>query len=235
MRIWLPAFWVFIPAMLLLDADGIARQLSLSVAATVFLILLARRFAVDAKQIVCAIVVATAGEVVLSLGWGLYSYQHALIPLYVPPGHGLFYAMAVITARQPGLERRERPIAFTVLTAGTIGAMASLAVFTDVWGALWWVLAAVLIVRSHNRLLLSACVVYTTALEWIGTTIGNWTWAAEVPLLGLPSGNPPAGVAILYVLLDLIVVWLVSRMRVRTDIRGGSPVEQPLSAAGISR
>jgi hypothetical protein len=236
LRRWLAAFWVFIPAMLLLDGDGIARQLSLSLAATVFLILLARRFAVDAKQIVCAIVVATAGEVVLSLGWGLYTYQHALIPLYVPPGHGLFYAMAVITARQSGLERLERPIAFTVLTAGTIGAIVSLVVLTDIWGALWWVLAGALIVRSHNRLLLSACVVYTTALEWIGTTIGNWTWAAEVPLLGLPSGNPPAGVAILYVLLDLIVVWLVTRLRGRVDIHSTSPVERrPLSAAGISR
>ena len=39
--------------------------------------------------------------------------------------------------------------------------------------------------------------------------------AADVPLLGLPSGNPPAGVAILYVLLDLIVVWLVTRLQQR--------------------
>ena len=49
-----------------------------------------------------------------------------------------------------------------------------------------------LIYVSRNRLLLSACFVYTMILEWVGTAIGNWQWAAEVPFLGLHSANPPA-------------------------------------------
>ena len=64
--------------------------------------------------------------------------------------------------------------------------------------------------KSHNGLMLSACYVYTTYLEWVGTAIGNWRWAAEVPFVGLHSANPPAGVGILYILLDLIVMGIVA-------------------------
>jgi hypothetical protein len=76
----------------------------------------------------------------------------------------------------------------------------------DTWGFLWWLGALALIARSRNQLLLSACFVYTIILELVGTAIGNWQWAAEVPLVGLHSANPPAGVGILYILLDLIVM-----------------------------
>ncbi|MCU1246783.1 MAG: hypothetical protein JWN02_2693, partial [Acidobacteria bacterium] len=43
-------------------------------------------------------------------------------------------------------------------------------------------------------------------LEWLGTALGNWRWASVVPFVGLRSANPPAGVGILYILLDLLVV-----------------------------
>ena len=72
--------------------------------------------------------------------------------------------------------------------------------------------AMVLIFTSRNRLLLCACFVYTMILEWVGTAIGNWTWTAEVPFLRMHSANPPAGVGILYILLDLIVVAITTRL-----------------------
>ena len=81
-------------AVLLLDAPGLPTQLGLSLATFIFLFAFVRHLPVDPRQVICAILVATLGEIVLSLGWGLYSYQHALIPLYVPPGHGLFYTLA---------------------------------------------------------------------------------------------------------------------------------------------
>jgi hypothetical protein len=52
-------------------------------------------------------------------------------------------------------------------------------------------------------------------LEWVGTAIGNWQWAAEVPFLRLHSANPPAGVGILYILLDLIVVGITTGLMSR--------------------
>ena len=199
-------------AVLLLDAPGLTRQLTLSAATAAFLWLFAGLLGVDGRQVLCAIVVATAGEVVLSLGWELYAYRHALIPLYVPPGHGLFYTLAAATAQQHWLRKRETAITRVVIAAGTVYAVASFALFGDAWGFLWWLGALALIGRSRNQLLLAACFVYTIVLEWAGTANGNWIWAADVPGVGLRSANPPAGVGILYILLDLIVVGLTSSL-----------------------
>lgn len=205
----------FMFVLLLLDRDGLAQQLALGSATALFLWYFARSSEVRSSQIVYCIIVATIGEVVLSLGWGLYSYRHAVIPFYVPPGHGLFYTLAAETARQQIVRLRAAAITRWVLIAGTVNAALSLAVRHDHWGFLWWIGAVALIAVSKNRLLLSACFVYTIILEWVGTAIGNWTWAAEVPFLKLHSANPPAGVGILYILLDLIVVAITSKMIAR--------------------
>jgi hypothetical protein len=206
---------VFMIVLLLADRDGFAQQLSLGIATALFLWYFARSSEVPARQIVCCIIVATIGEVVLSIGWGLYSYRHAIIPFYVPPGHGLFYTLAAETARQHAV--RLRGVLFTrvVLVIGTVNAALSLFFRHDTWGALWWMGAVALIYVSRNRLLLSACFVYTMILEWVGTAIGNWQWAAEVPLLKLHSANPPSGVGILYILLDLIVVGIITGLVAR--------------------
>ena len=200
----------FMAAVLLLDADGLATQSALGIATAAFVWFFARRLTVDPRQILTAILVATLGEVVLSLGWGLYSYQHALIPLYVPPGHGLFYTLAAATAQQELMQRHARAITRGAIVAGTLIALVSLIVFKDTWGFLWWLVALALIRKSKNQLLLSACFAYTILLEWAGTAIGNWQWEAIVPFVGLRSANPPAGVGLLYILLDLIVCALAS-------------------------
>lgn len=201
----------FVPAVLLLDGGGSMRQLSLCVATVLFLVLFVRTAGVDVRAVVAAVVVATAGELVLSVAWGLYEYREALLPLYVPPGHGLFYAFAAAAAKIPALVRRETTIVRSVFAIGSLGALASLIVANDVWGAIWWAAAATMLFRSKRRLLLAACFVNATLLEWAGTLLGNWRWAPVVPGLGLTSGNPPSGVGVLYVVLDLIVVALVAR------------------------
>jgi hypothetical protein len=201
----------FMTLLLFLDCDGIAQQLVLGIATTGFLWFFARRMDVDPRQIVCAIVVATTGEVVLSLGWGLYTYRHALIPFYVPPGHGLFYMLAAVSARQPWLRARETVVRNGVIAFGSVYALVSLFAFNDIWGLLWWLGALALIRQSRNQLLLATCFCYTIVLEWVGTAIGNWHWNAVVPGLGLHSANPPAGVGILYILLDLITVAITAQ------------------------
>ncbi len=222
---------VFMTVLLLLDGDGLPRQLALGIATALFLWYFARSSEVRPGQILCCIIVATVGEVVLSLGWGLYSYRHAIIPFYVPPGHGLFYTLAATTASQQAVRLRASAITRWTLISGTIIAIASLTVRHDVWGFLWWIGAMALIFVSKNRLLLSACFVYTIILEWVGTAIGNWTWAAEVPFLRLHSANPPAGVGILYILLDLIVVAITSRLVPWRDIVAVTPTGSASRAA----
>ena len=199
-------------AVLLVDGDGLLRQALLGAATAVFLVYFARRSETPGIQVLCAVVIASAGEVVLSLGWGLYTYRHALIPLYVPPGHGLFYLLASESARQPAMQRWSGRITTGVLLFGSLVAAISLAAAGDTWGCLWWIGALLLVQTSKNKLLLSACFTYTILLEWAGTAIGNWRWAAEVPFLRLHSANPPAGVGILYILLDLLVVLASSRL-----------------------
>src|SRR3954463_4904049 len=124
---FLTASAVFMTVLLLLDRDGLPQQLALGAATALFLWYFARSSEVRFGQIVCCIIVATVGEVVLSLGWGLYSYRHAVIPLYVPPGHGLFYTLAAETARQQAVRVRGATITRSVVLAGSILALASLA------------------------------------------------------------------------------------------------------------
>ena len=57
-------------------------------------------------------------------------------------------------------------------------------------------------------------------LEIYGTAVGTWHWAAEVPGLGVPDGNPPSGAASGYVFFDIAALalapWLLqawSRLR----------------------
>jgi len=204
--ILLPIAAAFMLAVLKLDRDGLGPQLALGIAVAVFVAIASRGTGIALRQILWCSAVATTGEVVLSLGWGLYSYAHATIPLYVPPGHALFYFLAAYTSQQPWLRAREREITRFAIVAGSAIALVSLVRDHDTWGCLWWLGALALIRIAENQLMLSACFVYTIILEWVGTAIGNWRWAPRVPFLGLHSANPPAGVGILYILLDLIVV-----------------------------
>ena len=220
----------FMAAVLLLDSDGLARQSLLGLATAAFVWLFCTRLRVPAAQVICCVIVATTGEIVLSIGWGLYSYAHALIPLYVPPGHGLFYALALATSRQPALRIRERAITRGVLVFGSLMALVSLAIAGDTWGLLWWVLAVALLLTSRNRLMLSACFIYTILLEWAGTANANWHWVADVPFVRLRSANPPAGVGILYILLDLIVVAITSRFFAGEE-RGDGELQGDLARA----
>src|SRR5262245_58153799 len=92
--IFLGAVVIYLPALLLSDSPGLLPQIALGAATAAVLWLFILRGPIEARQILTVIIVATTGECVLSLGWGLYTYRNALIPLYVPFGHGIFYALA---------------------------------------------------------------------------------------------------------------------------------------------
>ena len=51
-------------------------------------------------MLMACLVIATAGEIVLSLGWGLYTYRLDNIPLFVPPGHVLLLLLGLSLARR---------------------------------------------------------------------------------------------------------------------------------------
>ena len=93
---------VFMTVLLLLDRDGLQQQLALGTATALFLWFFGRTSQVQLRQIVCCVIVATIGEVVLSLGWekpaGLITEMVALPTLRgVNSGLTLFEPPLIVT------------------------------------------------------------------------------------------------------------------------------------------
>src|SRR5215470_9715858 len=63
--VFVAASAAFMTALLLVDRDGLPQQLALGMATAAFLWLFVRGSEIAARQVVCCILVATAGEIVL--------------------------------------------------------------------------------------------------------------------------------------------------------------------------
>jgi hypothetical protein len=154
---------------------------------------------------------ATIGEVTGSLIWGVYRYRLHNLPLFIPPAHGLVYLTGLaLAATLP-----KRPLVWIAAVGAAGWGIAGLTVLPrpDVAGALFVPLLLVFLWRSRARAAYAGVFVVVAALEFYGTSIGTWRWAASVPWLGIPDGNPPSGVASGYVWFDvmalLVAPWLV--------------------------
>jgi hypothetical protein len=171
-------------------------------------------------QALAVVVFATVGEVTGSLVWGVYTYRLHNLPTFIPPAHGLVYLSGIALATLV----RER----VVVGAAAIGALgwglAGLTVLPrlDVAGAFGVPLLCVFLWRSRFRAAYAGVFLVVAALELYGTSIGTWRWAAELPGLGIPDGNPPSGVASGYVWFDvmamLVAPYLVALTRGRAMI-----------------
>jgi hypothetical protein len=162
-------------------------------------------------QAIGVVLFATIGEVTGSLVWGVYHYRLHNLPLFIPPAHGLVYLSGVALSR--GVRAR------TVVWAAGVGAavwgIAGLTLLPrlDVAGAFGVPLLLLFLWRSRSRATYAGVFLVVAALELYGTSIGTWRWAATLPGLGIPDGNPPSGVASGYVWFDvmalLVAPWLV--------------------------
>jgi hypothetical protein len=82
----------------------------------------------------------------------------------------------------------------------------------DAAGALGVPLLLAFLWRSPARGAYAGVFVVVAALELYGTAIGTWRWAAELPGLGIPDGNPPSGVASGYVWFDVMALLLAPHL-----------------------
>jgi hypothetical protein len=158
----------------------------------------------DARQrpaLAACLLFATAGEVFLSLGWGLYQYRLGNVPLFVPPGHVLlFYLGTQLARRLP--ERGAWWVAALALPVVGLLAWGG----RDTLGPLLYALFLACMWLSPSRSLYATMFVLSLAMELYGTWEGNWAWSARVPWLGLTAANPPLAAGAFYCVLDLLVV-----------------------------
>lgn len=157
----------------------------------------------EARRVFFACVaIATAGELFLSLGWGLYTYRLGNVPLFVPPGHALMLMLGIgLAQRMPELAARA-----VIGGAGAYALAASLAGFDTLALPLFLVLVVAALALPAHRRLFASTFVACLALELYGTALGNWSWAHDVPWLGLRTTNPPALAGAFYCALDALVV-----------------------------
>jgi hypothetical protein len=204
------------------DRPGLSHQLQLGAIVTMLLCVVFARHPELMKETLIAIAIATAGEVTLSIGLGIYSYNSGGVPLYVPPGHGVVYLLALQTSVH--LVRFERIILRTTFIAGTIVALGAALLFNDSFGLACWAVTLLIASVSRRRLLIATCIAFTSVLEIAGTWAGNWTWHEYQGLLR--SGNPPVGVVLLYCCLDLLTL---------AALRGLSGIRRPVPNFGPVR
>jgi hypothetical protein len=175
--------------------------------------LLARTERDTRHALFACLVFATAGEVFLSLVWGLYQYRLGNIPLFVPPGHVLLFFLGMrLASRIP--DGGEWCVAALALPVVALFAWSG----RDTLGPLLFALFIGCMLLSPSRKLYATMFVLSLAMELYGTWMGNWVWDARVPWLGLTADNPPLAAGAFYCVLDLLVVSLMKWLQPRSAV-----------------
>lgn len=208
---FIAAFTFFCVAVCLV-ADATAtlqKQNALGVCGWVFLAaLLLGEDKLVRTQVLVAVMFATVGEHFASPYMEGYIYRFHNVPAYVPPGHGMVYLTAVALARSGFFQRHARAIAaFVVLVCGAWSVWGiSFAERGDSVGALLFCIFLIFLFKGRSPMVYLAAFFITTWLELIGTAVGTWRWVEIDPVLNLPQGNPPSGVAAWYCLVDAVAI-----------------------------
>jgi len=196
---------------LISDANAsMEKQNALGVSGWVFLIgLLLGENREVRMQVIIAVMFATIGEHFASVFMGGYTYRYSNVPAYVPPGHGMVYLTAVALGRSGFFLRYARQIAtFVVIVCGvwSIWGISGIPEQGDSVGALLFCVFLAYLFKGRSPMVYLAAFFITTWLELIGTAVGTWKWASIDPVLSLPQGNPPSGVAAWYCLVDAVAM-----------------------------
>ncbi len=179
-----------------------------------------RSLPLQRPALLACLLFATAGEAFLSLVWGLYDYRLGNLPLFVPPGHVLLFFLGMqLAGRLP--DGKEWWIAALALPVVLMFAWAG----RDTLGPWLYALFLGCMILSPSRKLYAIMFVLSLAMELYGTWMGNWTWSARVPWLGLSADNPPIAAGAFYCVLDLLVVTFAPRP-------GLSAIQSPASPGG---
>jgi hypothetical protein len=162
----------------------------------------------DQLALAVCVLYATAGEIFLSLVWGLYEYRLANVPLFVPPGHALLFMLGRIIA-----QHIDDWIEWVVPLAATPFILLLAWTGLGTLDALLFALFMLCMLSRRASRLYAVMFVLSLAMEIYGVWLGNWTWAPVAPWLGFTTINPPLAAGAFYCMLDMLVVATIARFR----------------------
>lgn len=161
---------------------------------------------------------STAGEIFLSLVWGLYTYRLENVPFFIPPGHVLLFYLGMVLAPKV-------PRAFVLVVPVLAAGYAAYASYSGIDTLSIPLIALFILCWMHapGRRLYSVMLMAALALELYGTWIGNWSWHSDVPYVGLHSLNPPLAAGAFYCALDVLVGMTARAIRRMPGTAADSP------------
>ena len=157
-------------------------------------------------EMLTVIALATPMELFFSEVWLIYEYQRDFMPLFVPAGHYFLFDLGRRGAAQIK-ENTATPILLPFIPFVAYG------VYTggDTSGLVLLLLVFIFTKLGPQPCLYAVMVWAALAMEILGTSLGNWTWASEVPWTGLTAWNPPLLVGVFYCFGDLLVNLCVAK------------------------
>ena len=192
----------------------------------IFAAIVARAQRLEQISLIACVCYATAGEVFLSLVWGLYDYRLGNIPLFVPPGHALLFMLGVTLSA-----RITDRVAWAVPVLALPFVLWLAVAGVDTFGPLLLALLIVCMAFGTAKKLYATMFVLALAMEIYGTWLGNWVWLPHVSWLGLTTSNPPLAAGAFYCVLDLLVTSTAAALRhrraVAAPLAAGAAPSQP--------
>ena len=164
-------------------------------------------------EMITVLAFATPMELFFSEVWNIYEYQRGLMPLFVPAGHYFLFDLGRIMAH-----KMKQSLAIPILIPFI--PMVAYGVYdgSDTSGPILLVLVLMFTKFGPQPRLYSSMAWAALAMEIVGTQLGNWTWANEVPWTGLTAWNPPLLVGAFYCFGDLLVNMTVVRFEEKAAV-----------------
>jgi hypothetical protein len=168
----------------------------------------------DRARALLVVIVASCAELLGSIVLGAYTYRLENLPAFVPPGHGLVFLAGLRISQSALVRRHRRALVWAVIAIVAAWGIAGLLLLgrTDVLGAITGLALIYVLLRGRASTLYAGVFLVVAFLEVYGTSIGAWHWAATTPETPLPAGNPPSGIAGVYVLFDIAAIAMAPRL-----------------------
>ena len=164
-------------------------------------------------EMITVLAFATPMELFFSEVWNIYEYQRGLMQLFVPAGHYFLFDLGRIMAN-----KMKQSLALPILIPFI--PMVGYGVYdgSDTSGLILLILVLVFTRFGPQPRLYASMAWAALAMEIVGTQLGNWTWANEVPWTGLTAWNPPLLVGAFYCFGDLLVNMTVVRFEEKAAV-----------------